>query len=163
MFYKGPNFPKIGSYLTITMLRIRIILYKALLLLPMCMADDDDVGPPSNGCSTITNSRRTVFEDATYYYSSDKLSLSGAKEDCTSFYGDGHSYPTYVPGIFSERELMRLQYVFKSEYEATLDISSRKKTVYSLIKFPWSIREWRDRFVGGPDQPQRSHLRKLWL
>ena len=69
----------------------------------------------SGYCNTRSTSKMVKFSNATYYYTYKQYSKSTALSGCPGYFGEGHSYPTYVPGMETELELMRLLFVFKSE------------------------------------------------
>ena len=66
----------------------------------------------------------------------ESYTLPEAKASCTEHYSEGQYHATYVPDIGSERELMRLQYIFQSE-ETPVSLNE------TCIMTGWLLSEYR--------------------
>ena len=67
------------------------------------------------GCDIMASSNRIRFNDSTYYISNGFYSYETSADGCANVYSAGTGFEAYIPGIESELEFLRLQYIFASK------------------------------------------------
>ena len=66
-------------------------------------------------CDIMASSNRIRFNDSTYYISNGFYSFKTSADGCAAVYSAGTGFEAYIPGIESELEFLRLQYIFASK------------------------------------------------
>ena len=76
----------------------------------------------AEACTPEPSGNMFKFNDSIYYFSEGEYLQNTSEFGCPHNYGAGPGFSAYIPGIQTELELLRLQYVFESELRTITQI-----------------------------------------